>query len=218
MEMEMASQLLGDVGDMTPPGSEEAMAFGKILEFLDDMSYDRVIFDTAPTGHTLKLLELPELLDSWLGKIITMRQRISSTLAGVRAMFGGGEQEDTAWEMLQATKEKIKSAKLELQDQEKTQFVIVMIPEAMAVFETQRLLSSLNTWKIPMNNIVINQLIPENPDCKFCSSRRQMQQRNLVDIRDLYQDIDLIEVPLFDNEIRGIAGLESLAKIIVGEG
>ncbi|NHJ13725.1 MAG: arsenic-transporting ATPase [Candidatus Thorarchaeota archaeon] len=217
MEMEMASQLLGDVGDMTPPGSEEAMAFGKILEFLDDISYDRVIFDTAPTGHTLKLLELPELLDSWLGRIITMRQRLSSTLAGIRAMFGGGEQEETAWQMLQHTKDKIESAKLELQDQEKTQFVIVMIPEAMAVFETQRLLSSLNTWKIPMNNIVINQLIPENPACKFCSSRRDMQQRNLTDIHDLYRDVDLIEVPLFDTEIRGLDGLENLAQILIGE-
>lgn len=216
-EMEMASQLLGSIGDMTPPGSDEAMAFGKILEFLDDMSYDRVIFDTAPTGHTLKLLELPELLDSWLGKVITMRQRLSSTLAGIRAMLGGREQEETAWEMLQQTKEKIKSAKLELQDQEKTQFVIVMIPEAMAVFETQRLLSSLNTWNIPMNNIVVNQLIPENPGCEFCSSRRQMQQRNLVDIRDLYQDIDIVEVPLLNTEIVGIDSLENLGRILIGE-
>jgi arsenite-transporting ATPase len=92
-----------------------------------------------------------------------------------------------------------------------------MIPEAMAVFETQRLLSSLRTWKIPMSNIVINQLIPENPDCKFCSSRREMQQRNLVDIRELYEDINLTEVPLFDTEIRGVDGLSQLGRILLGE-
>ncbi|MHA2600752.1 MAG: ArsA family ATPase [Candidatus Thorarchaeota archaeon SMTZ1-83] len=216
-EMEMASQLMGDISTMSPPGSDEAMAFGKMLEFLEDSSYDRVIFDTAPTGHTLKLLELPDLLDSWLGRILTLRQRLGSMIAGMRAMFGGGEREDTSWEMLQNTKEKIRAARLELSDAEKTQFVVVMIPEAMAVFETQRLLASLNVWKIPASNIIVNQLVPGNPDCVFCSKRREMQQTNLADIRELYSDLDLTEVPLFDSEIRGIEGLEDLGRILIGE-
>ncbi|MFX1368048.1 MAG: ArsA-related P-loop ATPase, partial [Promethearchaeota archaeon] len=63
----------------------------------------------------------------------------------------------------------------------------------------------------------INQLIPENPDCEFCSSRREMQQRNLADIRELYEDISLTEVPLFDNEIRGIDGLAGFGRILTGE-
>ncbi len=216
-EMEMASQLMGDISTMSPPGSDEAMAFGKMLEFLEDSSYDRVIFDTAPTGHTLKLLELPDLLDSWLGRILTLRQRLSSMMAGMRAMFGGGEREDTSWEMLQHTKEKIRAARQELSDAEKTQFVVVMIPEAMAVFETQRLLGSLRVWNIPAENIIVNQLVPGNPDCVFCSKRREMQQTNLVDIRELYSDLDITEVPLFDSEIRGIEGLENLGRILIGE-
>ncbi len=216
-EMEMASQLMGDISSMSPPGSDEAMAFGKMLEFLEDSSYDRVIFDTAPTGHTLKLMELPDLLDSWLGRILTLRQRLSSMMAGMRAMFGGGEREESSWDMLQNTKEKIKAARLELSDAEKTQFVIVMIPEAMAVFETQRLLGSLNAWSIPVDTVIVNQLVPESPDCVFCSTRREMQQTNLIDIKELYSDLDLIEVPLFDNEIRGIEGLEKLGKVLIGE-
>ncbi|MFX0108268.1 MAG: ArsA family ATPase [Candidatus Hodarchaeota archaeon] len=216
-EMEMASQLLGDMGGMSAPGTDEAMAFGKMLEFLEDSSYDRVIFDTAPTGHTLKLLELPDLLDSWLGKILTMRQRLSSMMSGLRAMFGGGGQEDTTWDMLQVTKEKIRAARIELSDPEKTQFVVVMIPEAMAVFETQRLLGSLNAWNIPVSNIIVNQLVPENPQCVFCSKRRDMQQSNLVDIKDLYSDLSLTEVPLFESEIRGLDGLTRLGNILIGE-
>src|SRR5512137_1609247 len=68
--------LLGDLGDlsgMSPPGADEAMAFGTVLEFLEDSEYDLVIFDTAPTGHTLRLLSLPELLSSWMGKLITLQ-------------------------------------------------------------------------------------------------------------------------------------------------
>jgi len=215
-EMQMVSQLLGDMDGMSPPGSDEAMAFGKMLEFLEDASYDRVIFDTAPTGHTLKLLELPDLLDSWLGKILTLRQRLSSMMSGLKAMFGGPAEEDDSWEMLKQTKEKIRAARIELSDPDTTQFVVVLIPEAMAVFETQRLLSSLNKWHIPVSQLIVNQLIPENVDCTFCSRRREMQQANLADIRDLYGDLEITEVPLFQNEIRGIDELTTLGNILLG--
>ena len=216
-EFEMASQMLGDMGGMNPPGSDEAMAFGKMLEFLEDTSYDRVIFDTAPTGHTLKLLELPDLLDSWLGKVLTFRQRISSMMSGLRSMFGGGQDMDSSWDMIQSTKDKIRAARLQLQDVDVTQFVVVLIPEAMAVFETQRLLGSLNAWKIPADHLIINQLVPENPNCKFCDQRRHMQQSNLKDIRELYSDLDITTVPLFEDEIRGIDGLEALGEILIRE-
>lgn len=215
-EMEMATQLLGGVEGMSPPGSDEAMAFGKILEFIGDNSYDRVIFDTAPTGHTLKLLELPELLDSWLGKILTLKQRLGAMLSGVRAMFGTEGQEDNSWELLKQSKEKIRLARLELSDPQTTQFVVVMIPEAMALFETQRLLASLNNWHIPVSNLVVNQLVPPNPSCGFCDRRHKMQQRNMEDIRDMYHDLDIIEVPLFEDEIRGVDGLRKLGMILIG--
>jgi len=216
-EAQMAAGLMGDMTGMAPPGSDEAMAFGKILEFIEDSSYDRVIFDTAPTGHTLKLLELPDLLDSWLGKILTMRQRLSSMLGSLRGMLGGGDQEENSWQMIQQTKDKIRAARIELSDPDTTQFVVVMIPEAMAVFETQRLLTSLDSWHIPATYLIINQLVPPNPSCSFCSKRFEMQQSNLKDIRELYSDKDLTEVPLFDGEIRGIEGLARLGKILIGE-
>ncbi|MCF2137483.1 MAG: ArsA family ATPase [Candidatus Thorarchaeota archaeon] len=217
-EVEMASQLMGGMDSMPPPGSDEAMAFGKMLEFIGDPNYDRVVFDTAPTGHTLKLLELPDLLDSWLGKMLTLRQRISSMMSGFKAFLGGAApEEDDSWKMLQQTKEKIRAASVMLADEKLTQFVVVMIPEAMAVFETQRLLSSLNKWSIPVSNIIVNQLVPENPSCPFCTSRRRMQQSNLVDIRELYHDLHVTEVPLFDHEIRGIDELRRLGHILINE-
>jgi arsenite-transporting ATPase len=217
-EAQMAAGLLGDMTGMAPPGSDEAMAFGKILEFIEDSSYDRVVFDTAPTGHTLKLLELPDLLDSWLGKILTLRQRLSSMMSGLRSMLGGGgDAEESSWEMIQKTKDKIRAARIELSDPDTTQFIVVMIPEAMAVFETQRLLASLDKWHIPATNMVVNQLVPPNPSCVFCTKRYEMQRTNLKDIRDLFADIDITEVPLFDSEIRGIEGITKLGEILIDE-
>jgi anion-transporting ArsA/GET3 family ATPase len=53
------------LASMNPPGVDEAMAFGTVLEFLENSDYDLVIFDTAPTGHTLRLLSLPEIMAAW---------------------------------------------------------------------------------------------------------------------------------------------------------
>lgn len=132
-------------------------------------------------------------------------------------MFGGGgKEEDNSWEMIQQTKDKIRAARIELSDPDTTQFVVVMIPEAMAVFETQRLLANLDTWHIPATNMVVNQLVPPNPSCMFCTKRYEMQQTNLKDIRDLFSDIDITEVPLFDGEIRGVEELTRLGMILIG--
>ncbi len=218
-EAQMVSQFLGGMEGMTPPGSDEAMAFGKMLEFVGDNSYDRIVFDTAPTGHTLKLLELPDLLDSWLGKILTMRQRLGSMLSGLRAMFSGGNiEEDDSWKLLQQMKEKIRDARGALSDSTLTQFIVVMIPEAMALFETERLIASLNKWHIPVSNIVVNQLLPPNNTCPLCARRYEMQQRNLADIRDIYRDLTITEVPLFDREIRGINELIEFGRVLVRGG
>ncbi|MCK4279652.1 MAG: arsenic-transporting ATPase, partial [Candidatus Thorarchaeota archaeon] len=81
----------------------------------------------------------------------------------------------------------------------------------------QRLMHSLDKWKIPVSNMVVNHLVPPNPTCKFCATRRQMQQANLKDIRDLYSDLSLTVVPLFEGEIRGIENLEKLGAILLGE-
>ena len=138
-------------------------------------------------------------------------------MGAFRGMFGSQQAEESSWDMLQKTKDKIRAASDQLSDENITQFVVVLIPEAMAVFETQRLLTSLNMWKIPASQLLINQLVPENPDCTFCDKRHKMQQSNLKDISELYSDHDITTIPLFDGEIRGLDGLERLGEILLKE-
>jgi anion-transporting ArsA/GET3 family ATPase len=63
----------------------------------------------------------------------------------------------------------------------------------------------------------VNQLVPPNPSCQFCNKRYEMQQNNLKDISELYSDLDIVPVELFDREIRGIEELTKLGKILTGE-
>jgi arsenite-transporting ATPase len=211
--------LLGDLGDlagMSPPGADEAMAFGTVLEFLEDSEYDLVIFDTAPTG-------LPELLSSWMGKLITLQLKLGKLMGAFKGMFkrgkGKGNEADPMASM-EKLKKSIEAAKDELNDPAKTEFVCVMIPEDMAIYETERLLSALITYQIPSRHIIVNQIFPENLDCNFCRSRREFQMKHLAEIEDLYKgEFDVVKVPLFEKEIRKFDQLRRMARYIVeGEG
>jgi arsenite-transporting ATPase len=209
-------ELLGedDMLSMSPPGVDETVAFSKVLEFIEKSPYELVIFDTAPTGHTLRLLSLPEVMDSWLWKIISMRHRLSSAFGGFKRMLFGGKDDgvDEQMKALKEMRERIKVARTHLTNPTETNFVVVTIPAIMAIFETERLIRALYEYEIPSSHILVNQIPPENPTCHFCASRSQMAKENLEKIHMLYEDYVQIEIPTFDHEIRGIDALRELGK------
>lgn len=208
-------------GSLNPPGIDEALAFGKVLEFIKtDHEYDLIIFDTAPTGHTLRLLSLPETLSGWIGKILKMRLKIGNMFGALKRMFTREEKkEDNTLELLEQMNEAILDARDDLTNPEISSFVIVMIAEEMAISETGRLLNELVKYDIPTSNIVVNQLYQDNDElCDFCKSRRGMQQKNLTKIREIFEQRlgkTLIEIPLFKGEIREYEGLKEMGKFLV---
>jgi arsenite-transporting ATPase len=209
------TDMLGDLTGLTPPGADEALAFSKVLEFIESSEYDLIIFDTAPTGHTLRLLSLPELLDSFFGKLLTFRMRLQGVWDRFKGFFGkGSEIKDDSLQKLQELKKNIQKAAGELTDPTKTSFVVVMIPEAMAIYETERLLSTLYEYEIPTDHIIVNMIYPDIPDCWFCASRKEMQIKYLNQIDEIYSDFNVTKVPLSKGEIRGIDNLRGLTKIL----
>lgn len=205
-----------DFQSISPPGADETLAFSKVLEFIQTAEYDLIIFDTAPTGHTLRLLSLPEVLNSFFGKMIKLRMKMGQVWGKLKGLFqrGGDSDDINQLETLNHMKSIIENANIELSDSQKTSFVIVMIPELMAIYETERLIQTLYEYEIPVSNIIVNQ-IPPSPesDCKFCTQRRKMYLENIVKIREFYKDdFNLIEVPLAPNEIRGIKALRQFSK------
>jgi len=216
-------QLFGDLEDLTsmnPPGIDEALAFAKILEFIEtEHDFDLVIFDTAPTGHTLRFLGLPETLSGWIGKLIKMRMRIGNIFGALKRMFTREEKgSDNSLEVLERLNQSILNAREDLTNPIKNSFIIVMIPEEMAILETGRLLNELIKYDIPVSNIIVNQLYQDTTElCDFCKARRQMQQKNLIKIRNLFRDKMnkiLIEVPLFKEEVREYNKLKEMGEFL----
>ncbi|XP_040368329.1 ATPase GET3B isoform X2 [Rosa chinensis] len=186
---------LGELLDTPPPGLDEAIAISKVIQFLESPEYNmftRIVFDTAPTGHTLRLLSLPDFLDASIGKILKSDklEKLRERMIKVRELF---------------------------RDTDSTEFVIVTIPTVMAVSESSRLHASLKKETVPVKRLIVNQILPPSAsDCKFCSIKRKDQMRALDMIRSDIElsDLTLIQAPLVDMEIRGVPALRFLGDMI----
>ncbi|ELZ91842.1 transport ATPase (substrate arsenite) [Haloferax mucosum ATCC BAA-1512] len=227
--------LLGGDGPMgmggPMPGADEAAAMQQLLEYLDDPRFDRVVVDTAPTGHTLRLLELPELMDSMLGRIARMRERFSGMMDNIKGMFGGGPDEPQAGMAdLDDLRERIERLRAVLRDPTRTDFRVVMIPEEMSVVESKRLVSRLDEFGIPVQTLVVNRVMEsvddvadvdskwiESPDldnCGFCQRRWQVQQDALRSATNLFRGRDVKRVPLLADQVQGEDALRVVATCL----
>lgn len=210
-----------DMASMSPPGIDEAFALMKVLEFIEtEHDYDLVIFDTAPTGHTLRFLSLPETLSGWIGKLLKMRLKLGNLMGLMKSLFTSAEKnKDNSLEVLERLKESILKARDDLTNPKINSFVVVMIPEEMAISETGRLLNELYKYNIPVSNVVVNNLYLDEDDlCDFCISRRKMQHRNLVKIKEVFEKgfgKNLIEIPLFREEIREYDKLKEFSEHLI---
>ncbi|CAF2102313.1 unnamed protein product [Brassica rapa] len=211
---------LGELLDTPPPGLDEAIAISKVIQFLESPEYNmftRIVFDTAPTGHTLRLLSLPDFLDASIGKILKLRQKITSATSAIKSVFGKEDNQPDAAEKLERLRERMVKVRELFRDTESTEFVIVTIPTVMAVSESSRLSASLKKESVPVKRLVVNQILPpSSSDCKFCSIKRKDQMRALDMIREDSElsGLTLMEAPLVDMEIRGVPALRFLGDII----
>ncbi|XP_020526122.1 ATPase GET3 isoform X2 [Amborella trichopoda] len=122
---------LGELLDTPPPGLDEAIAISKVMQFVEAPEYSmfkRIIFDTAPTGHTLRLLSLPDFLDKSIGKIMKLKQKIASATSAIKSVFGKEEVQDSSSDKLEQLRERMGKVRELFRDTDSTEFVIVTIP------------------------------------------------------------------------------------------
>ncbi|GFQ02681.1 putative arsenical pump-driving ATPase [Phtheirospermum japonicum] len=219
---------LGELLDTPPPGLDEAIAISKapkiiisqVMQFVESQEYSRfsrIVFDTAPTGHTLRLLSLPDFLDASIGKMMKLKKKIASATAALISAFGKGEPQLDSSDKLEQLRERMAKVRDLFRDSVNTEFVIVTIPTVMALSESSRLCASLRKEKVPVERLIVNQLLPPSvSDCKFCEMKRKDQMRALDMIKKDVElaKLKLIESPLIDVEIRGVPALRFMGDII----
>jgi arsenite/tail-anchored protein-transporting ATPase len=182
--------------ELDSPCTEEMAAFDKFIEYASQDEWDSVIFDTAPTGHTLRLLELPV---DWSKQIdVKVFASVDATAADDVAKARFGKVIDM------------------MSDPEQSTFAFVMYPEATPILEAWRAARELGTVGIHPGLVVANMVIPpEQTTTPFVQSRRVMQEKYLKEIAERFS-VPLVQIPLLPGEIKGLKMLTELGEQTYG--
>ncbi|MCL4354542.1 TRC40/GET3/ArsA family transport-energizing ATPase, partial [Patescibacteria group bacterium] len=180
---------------LNSPCIEEVAAFDKFIEYMDDPQYEVVIFDTAPTGHTIRLLELPS---GWSETL----QKSASTCIGPGAS-------------LQSAKLKYEKAITYLQDKNKTSFIFVLKPENSSIIETKRSIKEISKLGIKTSSLIVNGLLPEEAITdNFFEKKKEEELVNVEKIEEEFKYLTKIFYPLRESELSGIRLLESVGRFL----
>lgn len=203
--------------DLSLPGVDELLAVLEIADTVRQGRYDLVILDTAPTGHALRLLALPELMDEWVRVLGLMLEKHRFMVS----VFGRYRPDETD-AFLERMSDDLEHLRALLRDQARTEFVPVTIPEAMSISETTRLLRSLEALRVRVRTVIVNRVVAEQGDA-FSEARRDAQRRHLEEIERHFGDgasgqRHVVRVPLFPGEVEGQEALAVYARAMLGEG
>ncbi|WMV56091.1 hypothetical protein MTR67_049476 [Solanum verrucosum] len=147
-----------------------------------------------------------------------LKKKIASATSALKSMFNKGEpQRDDASDKLEQLRERMAKVRDLFRDSETTEFIIVTIPTVMAINESSRLCASLKKETVSVRKLIVNQILPPSTsECKFCVMRRKDQMRALETITKDPElaSLKIIQAPLVDVEIRGVAGLKFMGDMV----
>jgi arsenite-transporting ATPase len=196
------------------PGADEIAALDLFGEYLE--GWDRVVFDTAPTGHTLRLLDLPDTVGTAVETAASVRSQVRRAADTARSMlmgpaaFRGEDESDAGFAELRERMERVEAA---LRDPDRTGFRVVFRPEALVLAETGRLVERLHEYEVAVTDLVANGvLVDVDEDCTRCTRQRDSQRERLAEVRERF-DLPVTEVPELD-EPRGVEALRAVGEAL----
>jgi len=197
------------------PGAEEGATFDKFIELMERVRegiYDMIVFDTAPTGHTLRLLSLPEILEKWIDTLFKKRRTALSLKKSVKKIKEGIDislDDDPILRILKTRKYKFQKARELLLDKNLTSYIFVLNPERLPILETKKAITILSKYKIPIGGIIVNRVLPKSGG-EFLKKRKEVEKEYLDLIKKEFDGFILINIPLLEKDIYGIEALNKI--------
>ena len=208
------------------PGAAESALFDRFTRILEEEGegYDRIVFDTAPTGQTLRLLSLPELMTTWIGGLIKRRKKVGA-LSQMWKNVAGSEatdlEHDPLLRALEERRDRFQEARRILTDSRRTAFVFVLIPERLPIWETEKAVAALSKHGVPVGAIVVNLALPERDggvgEDPLFAARRERQAAYLARISQSFGDWPVLRVDLQDADPVGVDALRRVPVIETAE-
>lgn len=183
------------------PGADEAALFDKLISIIleERANFDKLVFDTAPTGHTIRLLSLPELMGVWIKGLLDKRRTTNENYS--RLINDGEPVEDPIYDVLRIRQSRFSEAREVLLDKKQTGFIFVLNPERLPILETKKAIELLNKYDLVVSTLIINKVLPEEADGDFIMERKKHEKQYLELIKETFTKQQLIFVPLFSQDI-----------------
>jgi len=203
------------------PAMEESAIFDEVVNIVVGGEYDYYIYDLVPLGHALYYLSMASVYDEWIDKITALRAEMEEYAQVAAVMTRDQEsEEDKILRELQDIKYRINTSSSILTDKEKTAFFFVIIPEEMAILDTQKAAGLFAKFQVPLSGYIVNRVIPPElasqniPD--YLQHRLAMQKGYLDRIDQLFSNQVLARVPEFERDITGLPMIDKMAQVMFG--
>ncbi|NNJ09591.1 TRC40/GET3/ArsA family transport-energizing ATPase [Chloroflexales bacterium ZM16-3] len=201
------------------PGTEELFSLLQIKRHFDEQKYDVLVVDAAPTGETLRLLSLPDIMRWWISRLFPIARALLKVVRPVAKRVTdmpivNDDVLGTAQEAIDA----LVAVRTILTDQNVTTARIVMNLEKMVIREAQRSLTYLSLFGYAVDAVVINRILPPEVDDGHFASWRAMQQEYAPQVDEMFEPLPILRAPHFSREIVGTELLSTLADRLFGDG
>jgi len=216
------------------PGTMEAALLERMADLMTDAKrrFDLLIFDTAPSGHTIRLLSLPEMMAAWsdgmlgyrdrsrkLGNVLTALSRDQAAedefgMLGHAADAPDDSRDGRIQDMLLARRRKFHRARALLTDPTVTAFLLVITAERLPILESKKTLDLLRRFDVPVLGMIVNRLLPANAEGAFLQERRSQEHQYRDEIDRTFSDLPRVYLELLPHDVHGIATLREIGEAL----
>jgi arsenite-transporting ATPase len=191
------------------PGAEEMALFDRIGGLIrgEDTRFDLIVFDTAPTGHTLRLIRMPELMEAWIRALSRSRQ----------AMMGIDHDEKADPVLISLTNrlDGLREFRARLLSPRISAFILVLVAERLPIEETARAIDQLNEAGVTVGGLIVNRVLPASSPDPFLQSRHAQEVIYLDEIDRRFAKLSRVRLPQLPSDVHGINTLETIASTLI---
>jgi arsenite/tail-anchored protein-transporting ATPase len=192
------------------PGAADAALFDRVTALvLDEAAHDLIVFDTAPTGHTLRLLRMPEMMGAWVEALARRRREATAAAAP--------EGADPVLALLEARAVRLAAVRTELARPDRVAVVLVVVPERLPIEETARAAHALEDSGLTPGGLVVNRVLPAEADGEYLRARRARERRYLDEIDRRFAAFPRAVVPQLEADVQGLEALDRVGMRLLAD-